>query len=149
MFTQNYIKMCEKAEEIQNDHKYERFDIIYNHSKTKDFKISISLDEYYRSAIEYIEREDIGENVYMVNGYVSVWAKNIIIWLPTQEQLQEMSGLSWWKFDLMCSNIRQVLSEDPLSEIEIETKEEAGMCCILMEKWNKIWNGEKWIKEVN
>ena len=66
-----------------------------------------------------------------------------VFYLPTQEQLQKMSGLPWWDFDQRCNEIRRVSLEDPMSDFEIGTKEEAGIC-VVMEKYNKFWNGKEW-----
>lgn len=120
----SYIKMSEEAEEIQKlwrphscDYYYDKF------SGTKKFVTNYDLS-----------------NPKMYDCLIK--NKNYI-WLPIQKQLQEMSDLSWWEFDKRCNDIRQILLEDPLSGIEVETKEQVGIC-VLMEKYNKIWNGKDW-----
>ena len=129
MFTENYIKMCEKAEGIQNLWR-------------KPFKNYIG-DLFWKGK-EYLAIPEACSYVTEI----MFEPKDDFIWLPTQEKLQEMSGLDWWKFDKRCNEIRQCILEDPLSEIEIKTKEEIGICVLMEKKYNKIWNGEKWIKGV-
>lgn len=120
----SYIKMSEEAEEIQKlwrphscDYYYDKF------SGTKKFVTNYDLSN--PKMYDYLIKN-----------------KNYI-WLPIQKQLQVMSDLSWWEFDKRCNDVRQILLEDPLSGIEVETKEQAGIC-VLMEKYNKIWNGKNW-----
>jgi len=57
------------------------------------------------------------------------------IWLPRQDQLQEISGLSWALFDKACIQREYVFST---------TKELAGIQVVMKEKHNKEWSGEKW-----
>jgi len=63
----------------------------------------------------------------------------ICIWLPTQDQLQEMSGYQWNDFDDECLRIDQKLNEI------IPTKEQAGLMVYMRDWHNKTWDGEKWI----
>ena len=58
------------------------------------------------------------------------------VWLPRQDQLQILSGLSWQEFDKECL------------KYDAETKEQAGIQAVMKEKYNKVWDGERWIKEL-
>ncbi len=60
-----------------------------------------------------------------------------IIWLPRQDQLQEMSGLDWRSFDKKC-----LVYEHPTL---VPTKEQAGIRVVMKEKYNKTWDGNNWI----
>jgi len=117
----NFIRQCEQAEEVQKLWKPKTYDYIGH-------KVLSYRDKYAIYRLDY-----------------KIDPKKFF-WIPTRKQLQEMSGLSWWKFDERCNEIRRCLLEDPLSEIEIETKEEAGIC-VVMEKYFKMWNGKNWEKE--
>ena len=55
------------------------------------------------------------------------------IWLPTQVQLQIISGLSWKDFDMECL------------KYEANTKEQAGIQVAMFELRQKKWNGEDWV----
>ncbi|MBA7621879.1 hypothetical protein ES703_29249 [subsurface metagenome] len=134
----NFIRQCEQAEEIQKGHKWKDSDkLAYRRCinvRDCDYEELLKHPEYYE--ITYRTRK-VYENIDIDKP----------IWIPTQRQLLVISGLSWWRFDERCNEIRRCLLEDPLSEIEVKTKEEAGIC-VVMEKYNKTWTGEKWqIKE--
>ena len=60
-----------------------------------------------------------------------------VIWLPRQDQLQEMSGLDWRSFDRKC-----LVYENTET---VPTKEQAGIRVVMKEKHNKVWDGEKWV----
>ncbi len=60
------------------------------------------------------------------------------IWLPRQDQLQEMSGLHWREFDAACWQMVIHYGHG------LETKEQAGSMVVMKEKYNKTWVGEKW-----
>jgi len=125
MITDNYIKMCEKAEEIQKSN----INIGKRHFNNQDF-VAYNCGE--------------GLKIYVCSEISRYWLIKELIWLPTQEQLQEISGIPWWRFDKRCDGVRCCLLEDPLNNIEIRTKEEAGICVVMEKKYNKIWTGEKW-----
>ena len=64
-------------------------------------------------------------------------------WLPRQDQLQAMSGYTWVEFDTLCLatagryGISAILTS-------LETKEQAGIIVVMLEKYGKVWNGEDW-----
>lgn len=112
--SEKYILMCEKAKEIQDYFDFKNFEF---RDKTK-----FSL---------------------MCSTFASVYG-NVKgdVWLPRQDQLQILSGLSWIEFDERC--IRFALYNDnPVPE-----KEQIGIQVIMKEKYGKIWDSEKeeWVK---
>ena len=56
------------------------------------------------------------------------------IWLPRQDQLQILSGLTWVEFDDKC---RKYWFMDGSREI---TKEQAGIRVVMAENHNKTWD---------
>ena len=58
--------------------------------------------------------------------------------LPSQEQLQKLSGLDW---DLYYHDLVKNYSE-------YDSDEQAGLAMITYMKYGKIWNGTKWIKNI-
>jgi len=138
MITQNYIKMCEKAEEMQKAWKpvdWDRF--IYKNDKT------------------------VGMGCGHIKSYMKVW----YVWLPTQEQLQEMMTelsnehffknfpknyipqkdeyvfpihLLWWFSQWVVFQKRAETKECSLNEL--------WLAFVMYEKYHKIWTGEKWVK---
>jgi hypothetical protein len=100
--SETYIKMCEKAEEIQKLSAYA-------------YKIDVE------STPPIV---GIDNNYYITN--------DKLIWLPRQDQLQGMSGLTWQGFDIACLKYNS------------DTKEQASIQVVYKEKYNKVWNGEEW-----
>jgi len=81
--SETYIKMCEKADEIQEGWKR-------------------SYGDYYlwKYRTGKYSRYHINPCLYDIPGYHPKSRQNI--WLPRQDQLQTASGLSWQEFDKEC-----------------------------------------------
>ena len=62
------------------------------------------------------------------------------IWLPRQDQLQEMVDISDWRFKLV--NCASFLADNFGS---FATMEQLWLAFVMKEKYHKIWNGEDWI----
>ncbi len=145
-----YIKMCEGAEEILDNHIPER----------GDWYISgqgeiVALPEYDRFICDQESYQTRAECDYLVGPEDSLW-------LPRQDQLQEISGLVWRKFDeechdtyimkrrmrtpseIICNPIEVMISKEDWDKL---TKEQIGLEVVMKERCRKIWNGEDWIKE--
>jgi len=73
--SETYIKMCEKAEEIQEQRP-------------------LFSDEHEYFAHKPVTQED-GDIINIIG-----W--RYIAWLPRQDQLQILSGLNWYLFDKTC-----------------------------------------------
>ena len=119
MITDNYIKMCEQADEIQE----EWLPII------GDLAI-------YNNKIPMLIR--FKKTVNNIN-------KDIVKWLPTLEQLQEMNSL-------LCNFPCQILTffNDWIKENKIYlsvwgSMNELWLAFVMHECWNKVWTGEKWV----
>ena len=129
MITKNYIKMCEGTKEIQCDRilgRYEFGDIYYLESKHKHggkFRFIGSYDGYDKDK-ELIEKS---------------------VWLPTQEQLQEIISCNW--HDVFCKFLWWHSDNDKSSE-EFESMftsmNEVWLAFVMKEKYQKTWTGKKW-----
>ncbi len=62
-----------------------------------------------------------------------------MIRLYEQDQLQEMSGLSWYLFDKTC-----VTWATTNPDYQRESKEMVGLRVVIKENHNKVWDGDKW-----
>lgn len=83
--------------------------------------------------------------------------KNRHIWLPTQSQLQEMvlkeTKLEPWRLNVVFMDWQQ--NEFDYDEHgsprwkhgPYHTMEQLWLAFVMKEKYNKAWNGEKWIKQ--
>ena len=125
MITDNYIKMCEQAEEIQKEWEQTVGDI-------------------------FIYQKDIKSKCYF---YITEHRKYInAIWLPTQEQLVKIHFdwyLQRYKGKMSISEYFLYLHEFALiaeeSEYKYYTPKEMMMGYLYQEKYSKEWTGKKWI----
>ncbi len=114
----NYIKMCEKAEEI---HSLRRYNLEVGDYAFEDNHIII-----------------IGSDRYQYRGKG--------IWLPRQDQLQEMvkDGLAWLhvRFDEF---VRSRKGEWLSGEIQdYDSFEQLWLAFVMREKFGKAWDGKEW-----
>lgn len=122
--TETFIKMSEKAEKIQGSWK----------PKTGDAFIQVYGDGSMSDVL--FVSEDLDDPQYEAG---PIFRDNLYgIWLPRQDQLQEMSGLDWRSFDKKC-----LVYEHPTY---VPTKEQAGIRVVEKEKYDKVWDGEDWVK---
>jgi len=124
--TDNYIKMCKKAKEIQKLRKYNEGGWFY----TRHGYHRISDDYIY-----FITDEDVNDNwITRING----------IWLPTQEQLQGMivdpilniAEFSKWALKAI---------ENAEYYMQFDSWNELWLAFVMKEKYDKIWNKKDWI----
>ena len=127
MITDNYIKMCEQAEEIQKVWKPKIGDIFFT---TLVKSINIYVDGF----------------AFLPNHNVSLSV--LYIWLPIQEQLQDMYGYKMPIHKIAFITRARYLI-DKLYNFEYNNEytdmNELWLAFVMHEKYNKIWTGEKWI----
>ena len=113
--SETYIKMCEKAEEIQEQY--------HNFNDDKCFRTNPTTH-------------------YPAPG------EPHIVWLPRQDQLQEMVSTNYWsdieRFSGFCKN---KLLLEPLRNIKEQSMEQLWLAFVMKEKYGKYWNGNDWVKE--
>jgi len=122
--------MCEKAEEIQKDWKPEDGDkYIYILGKKREIV------------------------VWMYGDINSTWEEGCkLIWLPTQEQLQEISQKEYSKslkkslvwFGYFVKFVRSKYQDDLIAHEYFNEMNELWLAFLYDEKYHKIWTGEKW-----
>ena len=119
MITDNYIKMCEQAKEIQKWWFPDICDLYYDKLEMETKPITFLAEKIWLS-----ERSR-GCN---------------FIWLPIQEQLQEM-------IDSKPYNLFYIFRHWYESSANIYkgiTWNELWFAFVMHEKYNKVWTGEKW-----
>ena len=147
--SETYIKMCEKAEEIQKlaDDCWDEF----------------SIGCWYSS--NHVRCKGHFEDWHMAYKYCPVCAKELEItplysvclrfqgddniWLPRQDQLQEMVDIDDWitalsRFAIFAFGGKRVINGIPHS---VFTMEQLWLAFVMKEKYNKVWNGNEWVKE--
>ena len=130
-----YIKMCEKAEEIQKLWK----------PTVADFHTSYDWKEVHTVEFDYDSSE------------IDILGCPPHIWLPRQDQLQEMlidkiggnhiALLSVLiRSDLFCqAGLGHYVSSPNYNYTN--SMEQLWLVFVMKEKYNKIWNGEDWVKK--
>jgi hypothetical protein len=124
--SETYVKMCEKAEEIQLIDT-EGMDIVERFTEPWECDCGKYKGEQYRGII----CDKCGEQV------------GIPIWLPRQDQLQEMISQDWKK--VLAILYAYAKNYD---FTQCETMEQFTEAVLMKEKYDKVWNGTDWIKAV-
>ena len=147
--TERYIKMCEKAEEIQREWKPQRGDrCIEKKGKTVYPLLVIEIDFIYCS--------DYGLRVFTVHGELIKVLQSDLTWLPTQEQLQEMymnmsPDIDWVEKGAVTleSDFSYVVTEENWEYfVQFGTMNELWLAFVMWERYGKVWDDEKeeWFK---
>ena len=117
MITDNYIRMCEQAEEIQKLWK----------PKIGDW---------------YVDFEGDVECVALMGESIIEHHSKYDKWLPTQEQLQEMLFQGFDEYEHWIRKLYDFILDLPLSELM--SMNELWLAFVMKEKYDKTWTGEKW-----
>lgn len=145
--SEQYIKMCERAAEIQALWKPDTGDYVFCKVEVEPGKerevdiLSGDAEAGYRghdrgSCPGYITIGYSGKRDFQADH----------IWLPRQDQSQDMVGYSVGTlvvaFREWCETARPVHA-DMKSQINL-TMEQLWLAFVMKEKYNKVWNGEDW-----
>jgi len=123
--SEQYIKMCEKAEELQEIWEPQPFDnFCYRHHREDAPWWWSKLDRF-------------GE----INK-----KRDIHIWLPRQDQLQEMLKVDYDQRIISIWEMERFLEFYKTKWKIFETMEQLWLAFVMKEKYGKIWDGKKWIK---
>ena len=132
-----YIKMCEQAKKIQKEWKPQKGDFVFT-------KHQFYPNENYRVLLI---TEETGPYEFTLDNRIIIQTTNkaSVIWLPSQEQLQEMVGHMGMR-SIMKKAYRRFgsleISNPKLSDTPME---QLWLAFVMKEKYNKTWNGENWI----
>ena len=142
--SETYVKMCEKAEEIQVGHKFQLGDYYKYHSGWCVEAIGV----YHGDDIEV---ENLGNNsaspqARCPKGHIQY------LWLPCQDQLQAMA-FSYWD-EIGNDNYTLHTFFNDFIEWDYRHNEypceifksfdQLWLAFVMKEKYNKVWNGEDW-----
>lgn len=126
--SETYIKMCEKAEEVQKEWLIHSGDFFFDKQSKYEWTNPVGVvgDEIIIEVTKRLKAKEFKQNN---------------IWLPRQDQLQEM------------------VEEEPLACIDgiknfwVEINfpnfswEQLWFAFVMKEKFNKVWSGTDWVKE--
>jgi len=156
MITDNYIKMCEKAEEIQKLWKPDDGDYFYGYEwgdLTKIPNEEMKLSELASKEVHvcYYSGDDFESCFPIENDDNDKPDLTKSIWMPTQEQLQEMIKNRWfhiWGYDNF-TNLYMTAStgiKDSHYVCEnVTSMNELWLAFVMFEKYQKRWDGNNWI----
>lgn len=132
--SEQYIKMCEKDEEIQKLDRYAYFDYYADPESRRTFRGDNNMDS--------------GKNIMAF----SVIKHEKFIWLPTQDRLQEMvirgdwGNIPLFAVDQIETFRRKTSFQNyPYYQKWFATQEQLWLAFVMKEKFGKVWNGEDWI----
>ena len=114
-----YIKMCERAREIQD--------------------VSLSFGDYYWFNKDW--------HIFLEGAYAI--SPEHFVWLPRQDQLQEILFTHKEHLFPQCVLLREFIREGELYILHfLKSMEQLWLAFVMYKKFNKIWNGEDWVKEI-
>jgi len=124
-----YIKMCEKAAEITG--KWNPF--------------CRGQNDYWWAEVE----SDL--NARGICMKIAEWgAHTKYVWLPRQDQLQEMvggrnalGGFTWWVYHTEKRIAGEAIIPNDYSE-QFNSMEQLWLAFVMKEKYNKVWTGNAW-----
>ena len=122
--SKEYVNMCRKATEIQKHWNVQYGDFVYADAERDNNIMTIfdGADGEYGASTNHI-------SVHYVKEYKCVW-------LPRQDQLQEISGYHWAEYYVRITN----------GMLGYETPEQSGLALIMMKQHSKKWNGSEWVE---
>jgi len=129
--TETYIKMCEKAEEIQKGHSYGESDFI--------------------ALLETIDHHSIPQSKqWRCYSYCDGYRPDgePILWLPRQDQLQEMIeiGASGKYAHDFAYHFWNFVQHNTVAVTHCDSMEQLWLAFVMKEKYNEVWNEEDWIE---
>lgn len=136
--SETYIKMCEKAKEIQTE-------------ITTPHYHQFHMGDWYMSLPEIcVGCVGIGDAFY----FSDLHKKNMpikFIWLPRQDQLQEMmcewSGVKTNPGWSILHALDRWLSKNLRGDMHYWSTEQLWLAFVMKEKYNKVWTGKDWVSE--
>lgn len=125
--SKEYIKMCTKAHEIQELWQGEVGDV-FSHLYSDPPTIKTVVDEAIRGQIRTFK---------------NLKSRHFRIWLPRQDQLQEMVIKDLWLVP-MIHKFYKWCCEEAIAVQRLRGMEQLWLAFVMKEKFNKKWNGTNW-----
>ena len=128
----NFIKQCEASEEIQRE-----YIPIWSFVLVKP---CWAVNIITQGVVTCAANEPRYCDVFMNGNQCGGIEMKDIIYLPTQEQLQSLLNITDWQ--IMFKKFRYFYKYATVDNIFLMN--ELWLAFVMYEKYNKIWNGEKW-----
>jgi len=141
MFSETYIKMCEEAEEIQKVWHPKRGDFAYWKANIENPKLVLIYDI----------RDELLCTISFNEGTYHALTREKLIWLPRQEQLQDMLDEDYFYHAFILNEpnsiLRNIYSDDGIYSL-FESGEEFWLAFVMYKLYNKRWdaNKQEWVR---
>lgn len=160
--TPEYVKMCD-CPEIQGGWKPKVGDYVWRKYTIFGEELDRTLwpeDErqeviilHFKSSVDGYYHAVNADGDEMVFASEEDMAKAVNVFLPRQDQLQEMVGGEWWRtlewfnsFVYCCvSDATFYGTRGPL--FKVGSVEQLWLAFVMHEKFGKVWNGEAWLPQ--
>jgi hypothetical protein len=163
--SENYVKMCEKAEQITENWKPTGGDwYIHDYRGTtktsREFERQVWGDSDKRwRAVEILcyQPSESNDTIISTTGKesrcvsVAELTREHCVWLPRQDQLQEMIGGSPYNnvknsmFSILDDLHRFAFTPNIFNDFIPLTMEQLWLAFVMKEKYSKVWNGTDWV----
>lgn len=156
--SEEYIKMCQKAKEIQINWKPQKGDLVYNYEgEDNNVRLIVSYYDFTKLKLIVLYRGDAGWSV--TGGYtmksVDEVCKSNVVFLPRQDQLQELFKDGWgchltlelfkeWAFIEHLDPCDEGYSKESDYIFSFKSMEQLWLAFVMKEKHNKIWHKGEW-----
>ena len=143
--SKEYVKMCEGAEEVQEEWIIRDWDYCY----CKDEGKVVVLSGYTTDAGYYgheSNEHNYGTSKIVSSDDCNTEDKEGHIWIPRQDQLQEMLlRPPNTAFPDIPTLLRLFIVFVVINYPMYESMEQLWLAFVMREKFNKSWDGEKWL----
>ena len=120
--TEENVRMCEKAEEIQNSWIPQKYDYTWK--------------KHYEGLTVIINRHQQEQITKYTGSY---------IWLPTQNQLQKLTDIK--SIPVLLSQFNEFVFENvEYTSQFIDSCEKLWLAFVMKKCYKKSWNGKEWVK---
>lgn len=125
--SKEYIDMCEKAKELQHSCDEKTLKFIHH-------IVNWHINEHFEYSFRtfFVKKEDD--------------CSLQLIWLPRQDQLQDMMEYEYPIADLQIS-LNNFIDDDSSILNEIKSMEQLWLAFVMKKKHNKEWDGKNWVKK--
>jgi hypothetical protein len=124
-FSEIYINMCDKAQEIQFAHT------------------AYEAGDFYCEGRDFITNKPYFSVTPLGDDGKDRTISNMKTWLPRQDQLLPIIG----NYAEQCSFLsRNLMTECLYPDPSVRTMEQLLLTIIMRDKYNKVWNGTDWVK---
>jgi len=143
--SKEYILQCEKAGEIQ------KLKVCKDTKSGREFDIGDIVIDCMNRGIEWVGGTfNKAGKVQTTSGYYTTrdYDEEMFIWLPTQDQLQEMVEYSvWFEKIYRFYEWLQYSKEGETPCVKFDSMEQLWLAFVMSERYQKHWSGTDWVKK--